>query len=162
MRYDVGPGVRSEADVATLIAFFRARRGAAKAFRFRDPTDFSSNGLTGTPGALDVLIGVGDGVRTGFDLFKVYGVGADAEVRPVTRPVAASVLVSVGGVAVVSGWSLVGGRVVFAVAPAAGADVRAGFLFDVPVRFASDVLDVSVATWRAGEVVSVGLVEVRE
>ena len=162
MRFDVGPGVRSEADVATLISFFRARRGAAKAFRFRDPTDFSSNGMTGTPGALDVLIGVGDGVRTGFDLFKVYGVGADAELRPITRPVAASVLVSVGGVAVASGWSLVGGRVVFAVAPAVGADVRAGFLFDVPVRFAEDVLEVSVATWRAGEVVSVGLVEVRE
>jgi uncharacterized protein (TIGR02217 family) len=162
MRYDVGPGVRSEADVATLIAFFRGRRGAAKGFRFRDPTDFSSNGMTGTPGALDVSLGVGDGVRTGFDLFKVYGVGADAEVRLVTRPVAASVLVSVGGVAVASGWSLVGGRVVFAVAPAVGLDVRAGFLFDVPVRFAADVLDVSVATWRAGEVVSVGLVEVRE
>jgi uncharacterized protein (TIGR02217 family) len=43
-----------------------------------------------------------------------------------------------------------------------GAEVRAGFLFDVPVRFAADVLEVSVATWRAGEVVSVGLVEVRE
>ena len=162
MRYDVGPGVRSEADVVTLIAFFRARRGAAKGFRFRDPTDFSSNGMTGTPGALDVLLGTGDGVRTGFDLFKVYGVGADAEVRPVTRALAASVLVSVGGVAVASGWSLAGGRVVFAVAPAVGAEVRAGFLFDVPVRFASDVLEVSVATWRAGEVVSVGLVEVRE
>jgi uncharacterized protein (TIGR02217 family) len=162
MRFDVGPGVRSEADVATLIAFFRARRGAAKGFRFRDPTDFSSNGMTGTPGALDVSLGVGDGVRTGFDLVKRYGTGADAEVRPVTRPVAASVLVSVGGVAVASGWTLVGGRVVFAVAPVVGADVRAGFLFDVPVRFAADVLDVSVATWRAGEVVSVGLVEVRE
>jgi uncharacterized protein (TIGR02217 family) len=162
MRYDVGPGVRSEVDVATLIGFFRARRGAAKAFRFRDPTDFSSNGMTGTPGALDVSLGVGDGVRTGFDLVKRYGTGVDAEVRPVTRPVAASVLVSVGGVAVASGWSLVGGRVLFAVAPVAGADVRAGFLFDVPVRFAADMLDVSVATWRAGEVVSVGLVEVRE
>lgn len=162
IRYDVGPGVRSEADVATLIAFFRARRGAAKGFRFRDPTDYSSNGMTGTPGALDVLLGVGDGVRTGFDLFKIYGAGADAEVRPVTRPAAASVLVSVGGVAVATGWSLVGGRVVFAVAPVVGVEVRAGFLFDVPVRFAADVLEVSVGTWRAGEVVSVGLVEVRE
>ena len=162
MKFDVGPGVRSEADVATLIAFFRARRGAAKGFRFRDPTDYSSAGMTGAPGALDQLLGVGDAVRTGFDLIKRYGMGADAEVRPVTRPAAASVLVSVGGVTVAAGWSLVGGRVVFAVAPALGADVRAGYLFDVPARFAEDVLDVSVATWRAGEVASVGLVEVRE
>ena len=91
MKYDVGPGVRSEADVATLIGFFRARRGAAKAFRFRDPTDFSSNGMTGTPGALDQLLGVGDGVRTSFPLVKIYGGGPDAEVRDVTRPVAPSV-----------------------------------------------------------------------
>ncbi len=162
MRYDVGPGVRSEADIATLIAFFRARRGAAKAFRFRDPTDFSSNGMTGTPGALDQLLGVGDSVRTGYDLVKMYGAGADAEVRPVTRPVAGSVLVSVGGVALATGWTLAGGRVVFANAPIVGADVRAGFLFDVPVRFAEDMLDVGVGTWRAGDVVSVPLIEVRE
>ncbi|MEM8696499.1 MAG: DUF2460 domain-containing protein, partial [Pseudomonadota bacterium] len=30
MRYDAGPGVRSEEDVGKLIAFFRARRGAAR------------------------------------------------------------------------------------------------------------------------------------
>jgi len=162
MKFDVGPGVRSEADVAALIAFFRARRGRAKGFRFRDPTDFSSGGMTGTPGALDQVLGTGDGVRTGFDLVKIYGTGADAEVRRVTRPVAASVLVSVGGVATATGWSLSGGQVVFSTAPAAGAVVRAGFLYDVPVRFAEDVLEVSVGTWRAGDLVSVGLVEVRE
>ena len=162
MSFDVGPGVRSEADALALIAFFRARRGRAKGFRFRDPTDFSSAGMTGTPGALDQLLGVGDGVRTGFDLVKRYGAGADAEVRGVTRPVAPSVLVSVAGAAVATGWTLDGGRVVFAVAPAAGAEVRAGFLFDVPVRFAEDVIEVAVGTWRAGDIVSVGLVEVRE
>ncbi len=162
MKFDVGPGVRSEADVAALIAFFRARRGAAKAFRFRDPTDFSSAGMTGTPGALDQVLGTGDGARTGFALVKIYGVGADAEVRPVTRPVAASLLVSVGGVATSTGWTLAGGSVVFTTAPVAGAVVRAGFLFDVPVRFAADAMDVSVGAWRAGDVVSVGLVEVRE
>ena len=82
--------------------------------------------------------------------------------RGVTRPVAASVLVSVAGAAVATGWTLDGGRVVFAVAPAAGAEVRAGYLFDVPVRFAEDVIEVAVGTWRAGDIVSVGLVEVRE
>ena len=163
LRFDAGPGVRSEADIAMLIGFFRARRGAAKAFRFRDPTDFSSNGMTGTPGALDQLLGTGDGGRTRFALVKRYGTGPDAEVRPITRPVAASVLVAVGGVAVASGWTLSGGGAIdFTVAPATGADVRAGFLFDVPVRFAEDALDVSVAQWRAGDVASVELVEVRE
>jgi uncharacterized protein (TIGR02217 family) len=52
--------------------------------------------------------------------------------------------------------------VVFAVAPAAGAEVRAGFLFDVPVRFAEDRLEVSGAGLAAGEAPSVPLIEVRE
>lgn len=101
-------------------------------------------------------------MRTGFALVKRYGEGPDAEVRTITRPVAASVLVSVGGVAVSSGWTLEGGIVTFAVAPVSGAEVRAGYWFDVPVRFAGDVLDVSLATFLAGDVPNVGLVEVRE
>ncbi|UVO52974.1 DUF2460 domain-containing protein [Sphingomonas sp. SUN039] len=163
MRYDAGPGVRSEADLATLIAFFRARRGAAKAFRFRDPLDHSSKNMTGVPDATDQLLGTGDGVRTRFALVKRYGDGADAEVRPITRPVAVSVRVAVGGVEAVSGWTLgAGGVVDFAVAPGAGATVTAGYLFDVPVRFAEDRLGVSLATFMAGEVGAVELIEVRE
>lgn len=161
MRYDAGPGVRSEADVQTLIAFFRARRGAAKAFRFRDPLDHSSSGMTGTPTAADQLLGEGDGVRVRFPLFKRYGDGEEAEVRPITRPVAGSVTASVDGT-IVSGWTLDGGAIVFATAPADGAEVCAGFLFDVPVRFAEDSLSIDLATFLAGEAASVPLIEVRE
>ena len=157
MRYDAGPGVRSEADLATLIAFFRARRGAAQAFRFRDPLDHSSGGAV--PGAGDQRIGIGDGLTTRFALVKHYG----DEMRSITRPVPTSVRVSVAGVERASGWTLAdAGAIDFAVAPVAGAEVRAGFLFDVPVRFAEDRLNVSAGMWAAGEVASVGLVEVRE
>jgi uncharacterized protein (TIGR02217 family) len=52
--------------------------------------------------------------------------------------------------------------VVFDAAPALNAVVTAGYRFDVPVRFAEDRLEVSAARWLAGEVASVGLVEVRE
>jgi uncharacterized protein (TIGR02217 family) len=51
LRFDVGPGVRSEAELGTLIAFFRARRGQARGFRLRDPSDYSSCGMTGTDAA---------------------------------------------------------------------------------------------------------------
>ena len=163
MRYDAGPGVRSEADIETLIAFFRARRGAARAFRFRDPFDDSSNGMTGAPGAGDQLLGVGDGVATRFQLVKRYGEGDEAQVRTITRPVPGSVIVAVDGVTVATGWSLDdSGGVVFDVAPADGADVTAGFRFDVPVRFEEDRLSVSRATFLAGEAASVALIEIRE
>ncbi len=162
LRFDAGPGVRSEADLQSLIAFFRARRGAAKAFRFRDPYDHSSRAMTGTPLPTDQLIGVGDGIQTRFALIKSYGIGDDGEARRITRPVAGSILVSVDGVTV-SGWSLAPlGMISFAVPPPVGKLVRAGFAFDVPVRFEADSLQVDSASFLAGEAASVPLIEVRE
>lgn len=162
LRFDVGPGIRSEAELGELLAFFRARRGAARGFRLRDPTDFSSNAMTGTPTATDQLLGLGDGVRSTFPLVKHYGSGSDAQVRRITRPVAASLSVSTNGAAA-SGWTLEpGGIVSFTVPPATGAEVRAGFLFDVPVRFAEDRLEIAGADFAAGEAPSVPIIELRE
>ncbi len=159
LRFDAGPGVRGEEDLHALIAFFRARRGAAVAFRFEDPFDHSSNGMTGAPGAADQRLGIGDGLRTEFALVKHYG----AQQRRITRPVAGSVRVSVAGVERVGGWMLAPlGLVRFEEAPADGAEVEAGYRFDVPVRFAEDRLTVSRSTFEAGEIPSVPLIEVRE
>ncbi|MCU0728614.1 MAG: DUF2460 domain-containing protein [Sphingopyxis sp.] len=158
LRYDVAPGVRSEADVVALIDFYRARRGPAVAFRFRDPFDWRSCGGDAAINASDQMIGTGNGLRTDFALIKASG-GTD---RRITHPVTGSVLVSVNGMAVTQGWALApGGVVSFSAPPAPGAVIRAGFLFDVPVRFAEDRLDVSRATHGAGEIASVPLVEVR-
>lgn len=158
MRYDVGPGVRSEADLGVLLAFFRARLGPARAFRLRDPFDHSSNEMTGVPTATDQLLGTGDGARATFRLVKRYG---DQE-RLVSRPVAGSVLVSVGGIATTQFTLGAAGELTLASAPAAGVEVRAGFLFDVPVRFAEDRIEVSALALGAGEAASVPLIEVRE
>jgi uncharacterized protein (TIGR02217 family) len=162
IHFDAGPGVRSEADLETLIAFFRARRGAARGFRFRDPYDYSSNGMTGAPTATDQIIGIGDGSTTHFPLIKHYGAGPEPEVRLITRPVAVSLLVAVNGVTT-SAWTLdAAGAINFTTAPPSGQAVTAGFLFDVPVRFAEDKLTVDVNNFQAGEVPSVPLVEIRE
>ncbi|RZF59206.1 TIGR02217 family protein [Sphingomonas populi] len=155
-RYDVGPGIRSEADIATLLAFFRARMGPARAFRLRDPFDASSGGAAPTP--LDQQIGIGDGIATRFALVKHYGVVA----RRITRPVGGSVTVAVDGVATTAFSLAEGGMIDLDTAPAAGAVVTAGFLFDVPVRFAEDSLSVARATFLAGSAASVVLLEVRE
>ncbi|MBA3878923.1 MAG: TIGR02217 family protein [Sphingobium sp.] len=148
-RYDVGPGVRSEADIAALLDFFRARMGPARGFRLRDP--FDAEGV-------DQAIGTGDGVNTRFALVKHYGEG----VRRITRPVAGSVRVTVGGVETATFAVEPGGWVVLDAAPASGATVCASFRFDVPVRFAEDALSVTRATFLAGAAPSVPLIEVRE
>jgi uncharacterized protein (TIGR02217 family) len=162
LRFDVGPGIRSDAELGILIAIFRARRGAARGFRLADPFDFSSNGMIGVPGPLDQLIGIGDGLTASFQLVKRYGDPADPQLRPISRPRPGSVLVSVDGVARSDFTLAAGGEVVFDAAPEEGSPVRAGFLFDVPVRFAEDRLDISGAAFAAGEAPSVALIEVRE
>lgn len=161
MCYDAGPGVRSESDVRTLAAFFRARRGAARAFRFRDPFDQSSAADGGAPGVGDQFLGTGDGSRRRFALVKRYGAGAAVQERAIRLPVAGSVCVSVNGVGTTAFALTADGEVLMDAAPAAGAVVRAGYLFDVPVRFAEDRLEASRATFLAGEIASVPLVEVR-
>ena len=162
LRFDVGPGIRSEAELGTLLAFFRARRGAARGFRLRDPSDFSSKAMIGAPAMTDQLVGTGDGVTASFPLIKRYGEGDAVQLRRITRPQFASVLISVDGVAV-SAWTLgAGGMITFTAPPAAGKIVRAGFLFDVPVRFAEDRLEISGAAFAAGEAPSVPIIEIRE
>jgi uncharacterized protein (TIGR02217 family) len=159
LRFDAGPGVRSEAELQALVAFFRARRGAAVAFRFEDPFDHSSNGMTGAPTAHDQVLGTGDGARTEFPLIKHY----EGQTRRVTRPSPGSVRVAVDGAERLTGWTLQGkGVVLFDVPPAPAEEVTAGFKFDVPVRFADDRLSLSRATFAAGEIPSVPLIEIRE
>jgi uncharacterized protein (TIGR02217 family) len=101
-------------------------------------------------------------VRTRFALTKTYGV-EDPQVRRISRPDAETVRVAVAGVERLTGWSVdPNGAIDFAVPPALGATVSAGFLFDVPVRFAEDQINVSIAGWRTGDLPSVPLVEIRE
>ncbi len=158
-KYDASIGVRSEPDVARLLAFFEARRGRAYGFLYRDPLDRTSAQFGDAVSALDQQIGVGDGATTRFALIKHYG----DRIRRITRPVAGTVRVSVNGAALNTGWSVsAGGFVDFAAAPVTGAVVKAGYEFDVAVRFDEDQLSISLLTWRAGEISHVPVVEIRE
>jgi uncharacterized protein (TIGR02217 family) len=160
LRFDAGPGVRGDAELQSLLSFFRARRGPAVAFRFRDPYDNSSSGMTGTPAPTDQWIGTSDGSTDTFKLVKSYGSG---EQRRITRPVVGTVRVAVDGTELLSGWMLDDKGVIrFDDPPPSGAPISAGFLFDTPVRFAEDRLEISRATFLAGEAPSVPLIEVRE
>lgn len=167
MRFDAGPGVRSEEDVAALVAFFRARQGRARSFRFRDPFDGNSSMTGGPVTPFDQPLGKADGLTRRFGLFKHYGdevaEGTAAQKRPITRPVLGSICVGVDGVELTSGWVHLGmGVVQFDEPPAKDAVLTVGYEYDVPVRFANDTLEVGRATFKAGEIVSVPLIEVRE
>ncbi len=161
--YDARTGVTSAAEAAVLIAFFHARAGRARGFRLKDWADFSSaaNGVS-DPVFTDQMIGTGDGAKTVFQLVKNYGAGAATHAREIRKPVEESVLIGVDGVAYETGWSVdnTTGLVTFAQAPASGAVVTAGFMFDVPVRFDTDRLNITAQDAHLAEG-DVPLIEVR-
>lgn len=164
-RYDAGLGVRSLDDLAVVVAFFEARHGQLYAFRWKDWTDFKSCAPSGVPSELDQRLGEGDGAQKLFSLCKTYSSGTNAYVRLITKPVEGTVSVAVAGRLQTNGVDYVldhsAGKVHFNSAPVAGAEITAGFIFDVPVRFDTDRINASLASFAAGEIPSIPVVEVR-
>jgi len=161
-RWDAGYGVRSLAALQAVVAFFEERRGRLHGFRFRDRLDHASAPAGAAPSPTDQPSGTGDGERRVFALVKTYGTGESAYVRPVVKPVAGSVRVAVAGVETTAFASdATTGLATFDTAPPPGAAITAGFLFDVPVRFDTDRLDVNLTSFAAGDIPSIPLVEIR-
>jgi uncharacterized protein (TIGR02217 family) len=166
-RYDAGYGVKTLDALSAVVAFFEERRGRLHGFRWRDRLDHSSAapGTSVTP--LDQAIGTGNGSATAFQLVKTYGATYAPYQRPIAKPVAGSVRVAVNGAEQAQGSAfsvdVTSGLVTFLSGhvPAVGASVTAGFLFDVPVRFDSDYLEVDLSAFAAGSVPRIPLVEIR-
>lgn len=159
-RYLIGANLRSLDDMSALTAFFEARRGRLHGFRFRDFADFKSCAPGGSVSARDQVMGIGDGATTGFWLGKAYG----DQTRRIHKPVAGSVQVAVDGVDLAAGGFAVDattGRVTLVTAPAIGAEVTAGFLFDTPVRFDADRIEVTLESFGAGRMTAMPLIELR-
>jgi uncharacterized protein (TIGR02217 family) len=165
--YNAGYGVKSLDDLHAVIAFFEERRGRLYGFRWRDHADWKSCPPEQTPSALDQVIGTGDGTTSMFQLKKIYGALHAPWSRDIKKPVEGSVLVAVNGVAQAAGVAFTvdpaTGRIQFLAGhiPAAGVPVTAGFAFDVPVRFDTDRLEVSLQGFRHGAIPSIPIVEVR-
>lgn len=149
-------------------------RGPAYTFPFRDPLDFASVALPApnqapTVTGLDQVIGTGDGAQEIFQLQKTYTRGGFTFSRPIYHPIVATVIVTVDGAdpstlspAMTYTVSRTTGEVELSYAPAPGRVVRAGFLFDVEVRFeADDSFDGIVRTYGISGFADLALVEVR-
>ena len=162
-RYDVAYGIRRADDLAAVVAFFEARNGRLHGFRFKDWADYKSGLPSQAPGPQDQVIGEGDGTTTVFQLVKRYSSGSQTWTRVIIKPVAGTVRIALGGVEQTSGWSVdtTTGVVSFDTTPASGVAITAGFEFDVPVRFDTDTLDVTLDLERLGSITSIPLLEIR-
>ncbi len=166
-RFDAGYGVKTFDALQQVVAFFEERRGQLYGFRWRDRLDHSSAAPAANISPLDQALGTGDGARATFQLTKTYGSTYAPYTRTISKPVPASVRVAVAGSEVVSGSAFtcdsITGVVTFLPGhiPASGAAVTAGFLFDVPVRFDTDYLEVDLSAFAAGAIPKIPLVEIR-
>jgi uncharacterized protein (TIGR02217 family) len=165
-RYEAGYGVKTLDDIHTVIAFFEERRGRLHGFRFKDHADFKSCPPLGAVSATDQMIGTGNGVTAAFQLVKRYGTGLRDHLRAIRKPVMGTVRVAVAGIEKTAGThfdvdyatgivTFLGGHL-----PASGEDVTAGFEFDVPVRFDSDRIAISLAGFAGGDIPDIALVEI--
>ncbi len=154
-RYNVAHGVKTQAQLDTLVAFFRARKGRADGFRFKDWTDFQ---------AVGEAIGTGDDTTTVFQLQKQYTSGSTAETRTITKPVAGSVTVYIDGIPEDPGNYSVNtenGEITFDTPPGDGEVITADFEFDVPARFDTDRLSASLDTYGSHSWGDIPIIEIR-
>ena len=162
-RYDVAYGIRRADDLAAVVAFFEARNGRLYGFRYKDWADYKSSLPSQAITPTDQQIAIGTGTATAFSLIKRYTSGAQTWVRTIAKPIAGTVRIALGVVEQMSGWTVdaITGVVTFTSAPGGGVIIRAGFEFDVPVRFDTDMLDVTLDIERLGSITSIPLLEIR-
>lgn len=163
--YDAGIGMRSLDDIATLISFFEARHGQIYGFRWKDWSDYKSCLPSKTIDYEDQVLGTGDGVTRNWSLVKTYSSGGQSYQRPIVKPVEGSIRVGIQGeqqfeqVHFIADHST--GVLQFEMPPAKGLQITAGYEFDVPVRFDTDRIQTSVASFKAGDVPNIPIIEVR-
>jgi uncharacterized protein (TIGR02217 family) len=165
--YNAGYGVKSLDDLYAIIAFFEERRGRLYGFRWLDHSDYKSCSPEHSPSPLDQQIGIGDGLLTVFQLKKKYGSAYAPWTRTISKPVDGTVQVAVNGVLQVAGIAFVAepatGLITYMPGhvPPAGAVVTAGFAFDVPVRFDTDKLDITLSGFSHGAIPHIPVIEIR-
>ena len=164
--YNAGYGIKSANDLHDVIAFFEERRGRLHGFRWKDWSDYKSCAPSATPSASDQALGLGDGANASFQLVKIYGSSFAPWTRTIAKPVAAAVMVAVGGVAADPldyAVDTTTGVVTFVEAhiPGSGQAVTAGFEFDVPVRFDTDQFEINLNQIEAGSIPHIPIVEIR-
>lgn len=149
--WDVGYGIKDRDDLMAVVAFFNARRGRARGFRFKDWLDFSATAeLVGTTGNSLTR-----------QLQKTYADDVNPYVRPIVLPVAGTVKVYIDNILTPAGWTL-GDNGILTFDDDPGENVKASFEFDVPARFDIDMLPVSLNTYLNGAINGISIVELRQ
>ena len=147
-KYNVASGIKTEEQWQALIAFFRARRGKAVGFRFKDWSDYKAenqplNNISGND----------------YQMIKQYSSGSVAVEREITKPVSAAIKLYEDSILQANGWSV--DTTTGIITTNLSGTLSVDFEFDVPVRFDTDEMAISVDSFDAGNWSSIPLIEVR-
>ncbi len=164
-RFDAGLAVQSLDDIQGVIAFFEARQGQLYGFRWKDWADYKSAPPSQTITNADQMLGISDGRNRNYQLVKTYTSGGQNYQRIITKPVMGTVIARAGRYPLRENIHFsvnytTGIIRLFSTYPT-NTQIKAGFEFDVPVRFDTDRLDINIASFHAGEVPSIPVVELR-
>lgn len=163
--YNVTHGTKTKEQMDTLIAFFKNCYGKAIGFRFKDWSDYE---------CIDQLIGVGDGVTLVFQLSKTYKAGDSSIERKISRPVNDSVEIYTIEYGSLRGGSQKinlnkssiidynTGAVTFKDAPLSGQRIYASFQFDIPARFNTDSMNLSIDDYGIHSWKNISIIEIKE
>ncbi|MBN8828631.1 MAG: DUF2460 domain-containing protein [Sphingobacteriia bacterium] len=135
-KYNLSYGIKSKEDAIKVLNFFRAKKGKAIPFRFKDHIDYI---------ATNQLIGIGNGITTSFQLIKRYKIGENEEVRVITKPVHNTVKIFLNDKLETDNIiDYEKGLISFKTPPKKGISIFADFEFDVLVRFDNDKLNITL------------------
>ena len=150
--YNVAHGVKSKDQLDRLLVFFRAMRGKAVGFRFKDWLDYKAS---------NQHLAIADGKSSQFQLVKTYQLGDFIEQRQIFKPVVNSVKIYFDN-ELVSFWQIntVTGILTFSSPPKAQIKISADFEFDVPVRFDTDHISASIDSYDVHSMVAIPLIEI--
>lgn len=154
-RYDVASGVKTEEQWQQLIAFFRSRRGRAIGFRYKDWSDYK---------VINQVLAKGNNEQTKFQLTKIYNSGQYHYTRIINKPVNNNFCrLYIDSIALMEGFNIdfTTGVVTFDHPPRQDEEITIDFEFDVPVRFDTDHLDLSLDSFATGSWSNIPLIEIR-
>lgn len=132
-RYTSAYAAWNRADRAELLNAIEATDGMVYAFRFKDWNDYRVE---------DQALGLSPAGSTPIQLAKTYTFGPRTKTRTITKPVTASVVIEENGVAKAGTVAGLTGLFTPTTAWTPAAVITATFEFDVPVRFATDEIEI--------------------
>jgi len=150
-KYSLVGGVRTNEQTQQLINFFRAVRGRAIGFRFKDWLDYR---------AVNQEIAISDGKTKKYQLVKTYALGGILESRKITKPVYGTAEVFLENTRTrLFKIDYDTGLITFPRAPKKHTKITVNFEFDVPVRFNSDILSASIENFDVNSFDNLELIE---